>query len=814
MAMAIPKSGLSRFMKEGAQAFKGVDEAVQRNIDAVVELAGQLRAAYGPNGLNKMVINHIEKLFVTNDAATILKELEIQHPAAKLIIMASEQQEKQVGDNTNTVIIFAAALLENAAQLINLGLSPQEVAIGYETAAEKAISILDSLVVKEATDLKNLDEVRKYLRSAITSKQYANEDVIADLVARACVQTCPANSFNFNVDNIRICKIIGGGVGQSIVMNGMVFKRGAEGEVKSAKDARLAIYTCPFDLTQTETKGTVLIENADELMNFSKGEEQEVEKQVKEIADAGVKVVVAAGKFGDLYLHFLNKYKIMGVRLTSKFDLRRLCRATGAQAQARICAPPVNLLGHCDLVEVKEIGDENVVVFDKQSEKGHVATIIIRGSSQSRIDDVERAVDDAINTYKALTKCPKLLAGGGAVEIELSRQIEQFGKKCEGLDQYSIKKFAYSLETLPKCLAENCGMNPTDALTTLMAAHEKGQKNAGIDIMTHGIEIDLFSKISDLFLKNSLFQKYNPFSGLMDAVEANIFDLHAGKKSAIALAVDAATTVLRVDQIIMAKPAGGPKPRGPKPQDEDDEGMAKMNFDAEVNAILAKDADHKVQLEALIGLLYRFLPSPYTPDKVDLASALQLTEKVVTLETGSMVVSRQYVAALAERLEQSDIPLEVVREVTEKVIEFILPRAISYEDQTCVLKLQLASVLERQNDVLGAARALMSINADSGQRYSGPTAQAEGTKMQLYLRIAKLLMDGGETDLAEEYVNRASLQQTENKNDSVAIELKALNARVMDAKRRFIDAAQRYYEISQVNNLHNLEIANLLFMEV
>ncbi|PAV68506.1 hypothetical protein WR25_02965 isoform B [Diploscapter pachys] len=787
MAMAIPKSGLSRFMKEGAQAFKGVDEAVQRNIDAVVELAGQLRAAYGPNGLNKMVINHIEKLFVTNDAATILKELEIQHPAAKLIIMASEQQEKQVGDNTNTVIIFAAALLENAAQLINLGLSPQEIAIGYETAAEKAISILDSLVVKEATDLKNLDEVRKYLRSAITSKQYANEDVIADLVARACVQTCPANSFNFNVDNIRICKIIGGGVGQSIIMNGMVFKRGAEGEVKSAKDARLAIYTCPFDLTQTETKGTVLIENADELMNFSKGEEQEVEKQVKEIADAGVKVVVAAGKFGDLYLHFLNKYKIMGVRLTSKFDLRRLCRATGAQAQARICAPPVNLLGHCDLVEVKEIGDENVVVFDKQSEKGHVATIIIRGSSQSRIDDVERAVDDAINTYKALTKCPKLLAGGGAVEIELSRQIEQFGKKCEGLDQYSIKKFAYSLETLPKCLAENCGMNPTDALTTLMAAHEKGQKNAGINIMTHG---------------------------LMDAVEANIFDLHAGKKSAIVLAVDAATTVLRVDQIIMAKPAGGPKPRGPKPQDEDDEGMAQMNFDAEVNAILAKDADHKVQLETLIGLLYRFLPSPYIPDKVDLASALQLTEKVVTLETGSMVVSRQYVAALAERLEQSDMPLEVVREVTEKVIDFILPRAISYEDQTCVLKLQLASVLERQNDVLGAARALMSINADSGQRYSGPTAQAEGTKMQLYLRIAKLLMDGGETDLAEEYVNRASLQQTENKNDSVAIELKALNARVMDAKRRFIDAAQRYYEISQVNNLHNLEIANLLFMEV
>ncbi|WKY06351.1 hypothetical protein Q1695_006504 [Nippostrongylus brasiliensis] len=548
MAMNIPKSGYNRFMKEGAQHFKGTDEAVLRNIDACVELASQLRSAYGPNGMNKMVINHIEKLFVTNDAATILKELEIQHPAAKIIIMASQMQEKQVGDNTNTVVILAAALLEHAAQLISMGLTPQEVAAGYEKAAEKALEILPSLVLKEATDLRDIAMVKKFLRSAITSKQYDNEETIADLVAKACVLTVPKNSFNFNVDNIRICKILGSGVNTSMVMNGMVFKRGAEGEVKSVQNARVAVFTCPFDLTQTETKGTVLIENAEELMSFSKGEESEVESQVKALADAGVQVVVAAGKFGDLYLHFLNKYKIMGVRLTSKFDLRRLCRTVGAQAQARICAPAVNLLGTCDSVHVKEIGEENVVVFDNKGERGNVATVIIRGSSQSRIDDVERAVDDAVNTYKALTKDGRLLAGAGAVEIELARQIESFGEKCAGLEQYAIKKFAYALETLPKSLAENAGMNATDILTKLNAAHEAGQQNAGIDIWKHEI---------------------------MDAGENCIFDLYAGKKLAIKLATDAAATILKVDQIIIAKQAsGGPKPRGPKPQDEDDDGMA------------------------------------------------------------------------------------------------------------------------------------------------------------------------------------------------------------------------------------------------
>lgn len=548
MAMAIPKSGYARFLKEGAQHFKGMDEAVQRNIEACVELAAQIRTAFGPGGMNKMVINHIEKLFVTNDAATILKELEVQHPAAKMIVMASEMQEKQIGDGTNTVVILAASLLQHAAELLSMGLSPSEICAGYEQSLEKAMEILPTLVVKKAEDLLDVKAVHKYLKSAVMSKQFDSEDFIAELVASACVQVVPKNTNNFNVDNIRVCKIIGSGVTSSRTMNGMVFRRGAEGEVKKVDNARVAVFTGPFDLTQTETKGTVLMETAADLLSFSAGEEAEVESQVKALSDVGCNVVVAAGKFGDLYTHFLNKYKIMGVRLTSKFDLRRLCRTIGAQAQARICAPPVNLLGECKKVFVEEIGDTEVVVFDKQSEKGYVATIIVRGSSQSRMDDVERAIDDAVNTYKALTKDNQLVAGAGAVEFELARQIEAIGDKCSGLEQYAIKKFALALESLPMQLAENSGLKATEILSMLYAAHEEGCKHYGVNAAANGV---------------------------FDAVANNVFDLYSGKKLAIKLATDAAITVLKVDQIIMSKQAsGGPKPRGPKPQDDDEEGMA------------------------------------------------------------------------------------------------------------------------------------------------------------------------------------------------------------------------------------------------
>jgi T-complex protein 1 subunit theta len=544
MAMHVPKApGFAQMLKDGSRHFSGLEEAVFRNIDACKELARTTRSAYGPNGQNKMVINHIEKLFVTNDAATILRELEVQHPAAKMIVLASQQQEQEYGDGTNFVLVFAGALLENAEELLRMGLSVTEVIEGYELALKKAHEILPDLVVGQVKDMRSQQDVGKAIRTAVMSKQYGHEDFLAGLLTKACMSVLPQKS-SFNVDNIRVCKILGSGVHTSSVVQGMVFKRQVESDLTKAENCKVAVYTCPLDILQTETKGTVLIKTAQELLDFSKGEENNVEQQLKAIADTGCKVIVSGGKVGELALHYANKFNLMIVRLMSKFDLRRLCKAIGATPLPRLTPPTAEEAGHCDFVRVDEIGETPVVIFKQEKEETAVATLIIRGSTDNIMDDIERAVDDGVNTFKALTKDSRLIPGAGATEIELARQIVSHAETCPGLEQYAIQKFGESLEALPRALAENAGVKETELISKLYAAHQEGKKNIGFDIEGEGC-------------------------ALKDVVEAGLLDLYVTKYWAMKFATAAACTVLKVDQIIMAKPAGGPKPKENKDWDED-----------------------------------------------------------------------------------------------------------------------------------------------------------------------------------------------------------------------------------------------------
>uniref|UniRef100_A0A146Y3K7 T-complex protein 1 subunit theta n=1 Tax=Fundulus heteroclitus TaxID=8078 RepID=A0A146Y3K7_FUNHE len=534
MALHVPKPpGFSQMLKDGAKHFSGLEEAVFRNIRACKELSQTTRTAYGPNGMNKMVINHLEKLFVTNDAATILRELEVQHPAAKMIVMASHMQEQEVGDGTNFVLVFAGALLELAEELLRMGLSVSEVIDGYEKACKKALEILPDCVCSSAKNLHDLNEVTSFIRTAVMSKQYGNEDFLANLIAQACVSIYP-ESGNFNVDSVRVCKILGCGVTASTVLHGMVFKKEAEGDVTSVKDAKIAVFSCPFDCMVTETKGTVLINNAQELMNFSKGEEDMMEAQVKAIKEAGANVVVTGGKVADMALHYANKYKLMVVRLNTKWDLRRLCKTVGAVALPKMMAPTPDEMGHCDNVYLTEVGDTQVVVFKHEKEDGAISTVVIRGSTDNLMDDIERAVDDGVNTFKVLVRDKRLVPGAGATEIELAKQITSFGESCPGLDQYAIKKFAEAFEVFPRALAENSGVKGNELISKLYSAHHDGNKNIGFDIEGDG-------------------------PAVKDVLEAGILDPYLVKHWGIRLATNAAITVLRVDQIIMAKAAGGPK---------------------------------------------------------------------------------------------------------------------------------------------------------------------------------------------------------------------------------------------------------------
>jgi len=543
MALHVPQSRMQSMMKDGAKHFSGIDEAVFRNIQACKDIAKIVRTSFGPNGMNKMIINHLDRLFVTNDAATMIRELEVEHPAAKLLVLASQQQEHEVGDGTNFVLMFAGALLAKAEDLLRMGLSPGEILAGYEKACDKALELLPNLVCYTAKNVRDQSEMEKCLNSCLASKQYGNEKFLAGLVAKACIEAVPEDRVDFNVDHVRCAKILGQGVLSSTITKGMVFRRSAAGAVLSIENAVVAVYSGPVDSVQTETKGTVLISNADELREFSKGEEELLESQILAMKEAGANVVVSGSKFGEMAEHFLDKHGIMMVKIMSKHELRRLCKAIGATPLPRMTAPSPQELGHCDHVAVEEIGDVRITAFRQKSEKSHLSTIIIRGATANIMDDIQRAVDDGTNVFKQITRDPRFVPGAGAVEMELASQLAEYGLAQPGLDQYAIQAFAEALEVVPQTLAENAGVKAKDVVALLYAAHAKGEKTSGYD------------NTADV-------------PAATDAAAAGIWDNFSTKFWGLRFATNAANTVLRVDQIIMAKKAGGPAPGGPKDMSE------------------------------------------------------------------------------------------------------------------------------------------------------------------------------------------------------------------------------------------------------
>jgi len=544
-AMKIPSIGLPQMLKDGYKHQQGVEEVAYRNIQAVKELTEKTRTSYGPNGRNKMVINHLEKLFVTSDAATIVKELEVVHPAAKLVVMASQQQEAEMGDGTNFVMCLAGELLQQAEFLLRMGLHPSEVIEGYRVASAKAVEIYESLVVDKVADAHLAEELKKVVRNSIAAKQYGNEDFFTDKVIEAALEIMPKKASNFSVDSVRVVKILGASMYDTAVVRGMVFGREPDTAVHKAYKTKVAIFTCPIDVALTETKGTVLIKNAKDMINFSKGEEKQLEDIIKELAESGAKVIVTGSAIGELALHFLNRYNLVCIKILSKFELRRLCRVTGATAMTRLGVPTAEEFGYCEVVETLEIGSDRCTVFRQTDESTKTATIVVRGSTTNSLDDIERAIDDGVNVIKAATRDPRLLAGAGAADIEVAKQLAEFGESTPGINQYAIKKFAQSLEVIPRTLTENAGLDSTDMISQLYAAHAQGNATAGVDIEKEDVQV-------------------------MDAAKKGIYDLLPVKLFALNLATQVALTILSVDQIIMSKPAGGPKVKPQNDFDEDD----------------------------------------------------------------------------------------------------------------------------------------------------------------------------------------------------------------------------------------------------
>lgn len=407
------------------------------------------------------------------------------------------------------------------------------------------------LEVDKVEDIRNHEELAKALRTVVGAKQAGNEDILASMVSAAVLAVLPKNPVNFNVDNIRVVKIMGGSLEQSRVVRGMVFGREPDGVVKKAKKAKVGVYSCPVDISQTETKGTVLLKNAKEMLDFTKGEEEQMENIIKELHDSGIRVVVAGSTVGELAMHYLNRFGILVIKILSKYELRRLCRVVGATPLARLGAPMPDEMGSVDIVETLEIGGDRVTVFRQENDQTRTATIILRGATQNHLDDVERAVDDGVNVVKAVTRDARLVPGAGATEMQLVDRIGAIGEKTPGLAQYAIRKYAEAFEVIPRTLAESAGLDATEVLARLYTAH--AAQKGGKQIWTAGVDLE-----------------NEDGTGVLDVQEEGILDLLVSKSWAIKLATEAARTVLSVDQIIVARQAGGPKPPGPNPNWDED----------------------------------------------------------------------------------------------------------------------------------------------------------------------------------------------------------------------------------------------------
>lgn len=543
MSMQNMRKGIPKLFKDGYKQFSGVEEAILNNTEAVRQFAEIVRTSFGPIGMNKIVINHIEKVYVTSDCATIVEQLAIEHPAAKILVHAAAMQEREIGDGSNLVVIFGGELLKKAEALIEIGIHPSYIISGYEKGHRKLLELLETLVIQTKFDIRSVNDLAQACKTAIASKCFGLEDFISQKVSEACNIAMPENPLEFLVDNVRTIKILGSNIQETKVVNGMVVQHRSKTTIKSVKDCNVLVLTTNVGLREMDVTQNVIFNNAEELLDFSRSEENVVELSIKRIHHMGVRLLVLSNKPTDLEIHYLNKYGIYTVIIISKFGRRRLCRMLGARSCVTKDWRPEDL-GHIRFAKEIEIGGQRVTQFVQQPGESIVSTIVIRGAANNIMNDVERAIHDGINTIRAMCREDSFVPGAGAVEIELSKKIQEFGNTCNGLDQYSIKAYAEALEIVPQTLVSNSGMNLEETISKLYVAHtKKNNPNIGVDVLKKGV---------------------------CDVQEKQILDLLVTKKFAFRLATNAALTILRVDHIIMSKPAGGPKNLKKGHWDDDD----------------------------------------------------------------------------------------------------------------------------------------------------------------------------------------------------------------------------------------------------
>jgi len=511
-------------LKEGSKRETGKD-VQHKNILAAKAVAEAVRTTLGPKGMDKMLIDGSGDATITNDGATILREMDIEHPVAKMIVEVAKAQDDEIGDGTTTAVIIAGKLLEKAEALIDLDVHPTVIVLGYKQAQVRAQEILQEMAIDVSGDQKTL------LKIAQTAMIGKGIEIAMEKLAQISVDAALAVAGSQGKDieeNIKIVKIPGGRIEDSVINYGIVVEkeRTTPEMPKKVENARIMLLEGTLELKKLDTDAKITITEAKNLATFKEGEEKIIKEQVEAIVSAGANVVFCEKGIGVTAQHYLAKNGILAARRVKREDLEMLALATGARLVGDVLQVTSRDLGQAALVEERKVGKDKQMIFVEGCEKAKAVSIILHGVSEQFLEEMERALDDAHNVVLDVIRSGKIVPGGGAPEIRVAERLRQYASTLEGREQLAIRAFAEAVEAIPLTLAENAGFDPVDTLAGLRAKHGQGMKNYGLNLTT-GEPADMLAM------------------GVVEPLKV--------KTQAIKSAAEAATMVLRVDDVIAAK---------------------------------------------------------------------------------------------------------------------------------------------------------------------------------------------------------------------------------------------------------------------
>ena len=513
-------------LPEGTLRNKG-KTAQENNIAAARAVADAVRTTLGPKGMDKMLVDSIGDIVITNDGVTILEEMEIEHPAAKMMVEVAKTQNEEVGDGTTTAVVLAGELLKKAGELLEQNIHPTVIIKGYNIAREQSLKILDK--ISKPILLTDKDMLKKIAVTSMSGKSgYGYGDKLAELVVEAVTQVAEKKNgkITVNIDDIKREKKQGGSSDETELIRGVLIDKEVvhPGMAKEVKEAKIALLDAALEVKSTETDTQIQITDPTKLQAFVEQEEKILKKMVEDVEKSGANVLFCQKGIDDMAQHYLSKKGILAARRVKKSDMEKLSKATGGRIVTNLNDLTSKDLGFAKLVEEQKVGDEDMV-FVRECKNPKSVTILVRGGTEHVVDEVDRAIEDAIGAVSSSIEVGKIVPGGGAPEAEVARELKKYAEGFSGREQLAINAFADAIEVIPRSLAENGGLDPIDTLVSLRSEHDKNKLEMGVNVFDGGV---------------------------MDMMKAGVIEPVKIKTQAIKSATEAAEMILRIDDVISA----------------------------------------------------------------------------------------------------------------------------------------------------------------------------------------------------------------------------------------------------------------------